>query len=313
MLVQDQQALAKWVRENDGPLDIAVAFWGEGAIQQLGLDQGDRSYRVILDLDSGGTNPKVVAELLDLRPSLIRVANRLHAKAFIGASEVLVGSANASANGLGGEGTEATRWTELGLLTRDPKLVAEAKAWFARLWRDSEEITPTRLRKAFDAWRSRQRIRPREITKSKANILDAARSNRNAFKNRGIYVVVDVTFYSETAIKKIDKIQQETGSEPYCWEGWKKMPLDSWFISFSDYVGEGLKMNRPAVYKSRSELQAGTLQIVDKSKLPEGYAAGSLAAWKPLLEKAKAEVSKDWKAGMFCQDLGEFVERFDRE
>ena len=49
-LIHDQQHLAKWVRDLKGSLDIAVAFWGAGAIEALGLDNPAREVRVLLNL-----------------------------------------------------------------------------------------------------------------------------------------------------------------------------------------------------------------------------------------------------------------------
>ena len=68
-LIQNQQDLARWVREKEDHLDIAVAFWGAGAVEQLGLDGSKKRFRILLDLTSGGSNPKVVQQLLDLRPT----------------------------------------------------------------------------------------------------------------------------------------------------------------------------------------------------------------------------------------------------
>jgi HKD family nuclease len=87
-----------------------VAFWGQGALKALGLDQAQRKVRILLDLSAGATNPQVVRELLALHPEKVRNIPRLHAKTYIGENEITVGSANASANGLGIEGLAANKW-----------------------------------------------------------------------------------------------------------------------------------------------------------------------------------------------------------
>ena len=66
-LIQNQQQLAQWAREVKGSLDIAVAFWGEGAISELGLDQRQGDVRILLDLSAGATNPAVVRHLIQRR------------------------------------------------------------------------------------------------------------------------------------------------------------------------------------------------------------------------------------------------------
>ena len=122
------------VRDLKGSLDIAVAFWGAGAIEALGLDNPAREVRVLLDLSAGATNPSVVRELLKTYPNKVRSANRLHAKTFLGENEIAVGSANASASGLGLEGAEANQWYELGMISSDITAINAAKAWFEELW-----------------------------------------------------------------------------------------------------------------------------------------------------------------------------------
>jgi len=199
-LIEDQQNLAQWVRNQSTHLNIAVAFWGVGAVEQLGLDDAKKSYRILLDLSSGGSNPKVVAQLLKLRPKFVRCVDRLHAKAFIGKSEMVIGSANASANGLGAEGSEATHWCELGLTTKSPSDVAAAQDWFKALWGDSKTITPKMLADAKTKWERRQKMRPQDPTTS-TDLLTAAAANPDAFKNRGYYVTVSTERLSPKAAK----------------------------------------------------------------------------------------------------------------
>lgn len=129
-LVINQKHTSKWVREQN-KLDIAVAFWGEGAIKELGLDQPGRKFRVLLDLSAGASNPDEVRALWKLAPKSVKVVERLHAKAYVTPSQALIGSANASANGLGWEGKEATSWHELGMLTDDNTTVRATQKWFA--------------------------------------------------------------------------------------------------------------------------------------------------------------------------------------
>ncbi len=52
-IIENQQELAEWVRHHKKHLDIAVAFWGEGALKQLDLDNPSKSFRILLELSSG--------------------------------------------------------------------------------------------------------------------------------------------------------------------------------------------------------------------------------------------------------------------
>lgn len=99
----------------------------------LGLAERRAKTLILLELDCGGSNPAEI-ELLwrTLGKERVRCLPRLHAKTFIAANEVLIGSANASANGLGAEGNEAKHWHELILLSHDPIAVDEARNWFSQ-------------------------------------------------------------------------------------------------------------------------------------------------------------------------------------
>lgn len=140
-VIENQQDLAKWVCSQKGRLDLAVAFWGDGAIAQLGLKNG-RKARILLELKSGSTNPKVVQELLGMKSVQVKQRDLLHAKVYLGQDEMVIGSANASANGLGAEGKEATHWSELSVRIACPDAIAQAANWFDR---SGQQDAPLRL------------------------------------------------------------------------------------------------------------------------------------------------------------------------
>lgn len=117
----------------------AVAFWGRGS-EPLVL--GKRDARVICNLQMGGTNPKVIEQLL--RSSVaVRQMDDLHAKVYIGTEWAVVTSANASINGLGIE-SETASWLEAG--TRLP--ATAATPWFDAIWQRGREITGDDLLRA---------------------------------------------------------------------------------------------------------------------------------------------------------------------
>lgn len=102
----------------------AVAFWGRGAEDNITPDA-----RVICNLKSGGTNPFVLKALIKTGVT-IRQCNRLHAQVYIGNDYAIVASANASANGMGLEGTEQTSWIEAGVRLDN---VSPISHWFEEL------------------------------------------------------------------------------------------------------------------------------------------------------------------------------------
>lgn len=133
-------------------LYCAVAFWGYGAAEHLQLPQPGRDIRIICNLSMGGTNP---AEIRKLRQggAQIQQIDTLHAKVYIGDTEMLVTSANASTNGLGFEGAVQGNWIEAGVIGPIQDLALD---WFKDLWSVSRPITEEDLALATVKWSQRQ-------------------------------------------------------------------------------------------------------------------------------------------------------------
>jgi hypothetical protein len=135
-------------------ISCAVAFWGRGADDLIGNPEG-RTIRLICNLKMGGTNPDVIAALMesDIR---VRQSNRLHAKVYIGDTQAVITSANASINGLGLEGDELAGWIETGVEVP----AQEALPWFDKLWAESKPITPQNMDDARRIFRERAIVKP---------------------------------------------------------------------------------------------------------------------------------------------------------
>lgn len=318
-LIENQQHLSAWVRGQAGVLDMAVAFWGAGAIEALGLDKRSAPFRILPDLSAGATNPAVVKALLKLAPGVVKCVPRLHAKAFIAPDAMVVGSANASANGLGSEGTEAKRWHELGVLCDDAQVVADAQRWFSHLWRGAETISPAMLRKAAKDWDLRQKIRPREAT-AETDILAAAVANPARFTGLGWYVVVTTADLSKKGLREANDLEEETGHAVYCWENWDDIPTDAKLICFSAYAGEPVKRDGSGVFYAPAERRRHRrLVLVEPSQLVDAHTGqvfgfDRITVWRLALERAKASIGeKKWKSqGGLCMDLGEFARKFGK-
>lgn len=130
---------------------IAVPFWGKGAVKLLGLDAGN-VVRVICNLDHPGCNPFVIEELRKHKLQ-VRTHRRLHAKLYATGAMAIVGSSNASTNGLTVEGKEAQGWVELNAASSDAGFVAGVLAEFETIW-GSDETVPVR---AVDIKRAKAR------------------------------------------------------------------------------------------------------------------------------------------------------------
>ncbi len=85
---------------------------GQG--ESLGI-QNDQNLTIVCDVRSGACNPAEICWLQNvLGTQRVRTFDRPHAKVWLGREMAIVGSANASANGLGFKGEEATTLVEAG-------------------------------------------------------------------------------------------------------------------------------------------------------------------------------------------------------
>src|SRR5258708_2971360 len=99
---------------------LAVAFWGEGAVERLGVRRDHLEVEIICNLESGACNPAEIRRLIAMAPAVrIRSNPRLHAKLYWTANCAVVGSSNASANGLAVEGRPLAGWAEANVLVED--------------------------------------------------------------------------------------------------------------------------------------------------------------------------------------------------
>lgn len=157
-------ALMRMVAE-ESALDVAVAFWGNGAELKVHPDE-TKPIRIICNLMSGGTNPRVISGFLksaELNDHVqVRQCDQLHAKVLIGQGQAIIGSANISANGLGLDGAETAHWIEAGVHTTAVDEVESARAWFDQLWNSTSArtITSQDMARAILAYKRHRATRP---------------------------------------------------------------------------------------------------------------------------------------------------------
>ena len=186
-------------------LDLAVAFWGNGAEKIFSSWRGNR-LRIICNLRSGGTNPHVIRRLQDIPGIQIRNYDRLHAKVMVGDSAALIGSANFSANGLGFEGDECDGWCEAGMFTGNPDLLGDVQTWYEAIWSEAIPVREDALREAEVSWRKRRDHRP-ALASSKRLVTQPAA----ALRDREIYLAIYWDPASERAHQAFAEVQRDLG------------------------------------------------------------------------------------------------------
>jgi hypothetical protein len=188
---------------------IAVPFWGFGALKLLGFGKAQKT-RVICNLGSTACNPYTIADLKKLKGVRVRSHPRLHAKIYATNNFCIIGSSNASTNGLGLEGQPLKGWIEANVLSDDPKLVGSALALFEKLWEsdDSFPVSAKALRIAKLAWNNRPPPSP-DAAKS-TTLLAACRENPKLLDS--VFVAAYTEKLGDEASSKLKNVQEQAGA-----------------------------------------------------------------------------------------------------
>lgn len=210
----------------------------------LGIGRVEAEVRIICDASSGACNPDELKRLLDLPHVQIRTKDSLHAKLYITGECAFIGSANASANGLGEEGREVANNIEAAAMITDPAFTRSALHWFNGLWNapDTKQLSAENIKRIRDLWKLRRRHRPMPARKN-TSLLYAVKANPEAFKNRDLRLIAySGTASSKEAQAKFKSISSEL-YETSALQGYKKdycLPYyedyDDCDVSPGDYI-----------------------------------------------------------------------------
>jgi hypothetical protein len=209
---------------------IAVAYWGEGATRRLGLAnvaERGADIEIICDLMSGSCNPYVIRELRDLfGDDHVLTRTKLHAKVWITNVGAVLGSSNASANGLGHEGAETERLVEANLEigSSDASEIQAWERWYqTQVKKGAAPVTDAMLKAAIPRWRSRRRYRD---PAAPGSLLDKMRENPDYFRDKPFVVSIfehsDATRKAERAFQKEREDRGLKNIDFY--EGWRQRP-----------------------------------------------------------------------------------------
>ncbi|MFD2262074.1 phospholipase D family protein [Lacibacterium aquatile] len=132
----------------------AVAFWGKGVANLLGLDalRPGQSATIICDLLSGGCNPREILFLMNCPGVKVLHLPGLHAKVYMTQHQAILGSSNASANGLS---LVAGPQIEANILSVDKAFLRDARRWFDRVKQFAQEVSEADIAQACSLWRRR--------------------------------------------------------------------------------------------------------------------------------------------------------------
>lgn len=263
-----------------GPVRLAVAFWGVGALRQLGLDASRDLHElsVICNLSVGGCTPGVIRELLD-RGAKVRALATLHAKVYLGPDEAIVGSANASMNALSGR--SGIGWNEACVQVTSPSDLVTLSDWFDTLWVDAVDMSDAQVARLILAQAARD-------TKGKGgdpvNLLELLQGNPNALDGEPLYVTLDWISYSRQVEVQVERMQQATGLHIDAWEDWEDMPPAAEIMSFH-YDRRSQKISYEDAWRTpddpRREMDPDTKAILvfAAPRILQSYELGDCRTW----------------------------------
>ncbi|MDB5692615.1 MAG: hypothetical protein JWO81_1678 [Alphaproteobacteria bacterium] len=230
------RALARAIKQVlDGQQrDLAVAYFGKGAMQRLGLT-APHGARILCDFWSGACNPFEI-ELLMGGGADIRDARGLHAKVYIGSKEAVVASANASANGLGLEGDEVTDRLEAGIRVRDAEAIRSAQSWFDRLFDEAPPICATDIAALKQWWKLRPSPRSAAPVGFEGSLIDLALAHSGQLTGTGFVFTntenkeADVVKAKKKARILVNQRSREITDWPRnrMFTGWDKRSIRRW-------------------------------------------------------------------------------------
>ena len=223
------------------PALVAVAFWGRGAIEELGVRRSAIGTRLIVNAESGCCHPQELRELLGMKNVSVRTLNRLHAKAYIGTSRMLVGSANASSNGLGFQGSELSGWREACTVVEGAEPVMTARLWFQARWSEGTDLSESIIRRAESAWEAARR-RAHRLAKSSAQ--GKGEEISMSLDGAAIYVAItdENTDISQRDFDQALRARGIAPSDDLAWyQDWPSIPKDALLLAFgAEPDGSGL-------------------------------------------------------------------------
>jgi hypothetical protein len=294
---------------------VAVAGWGEGAVERLGLERMvGRDIQIVCDLLSGACNPveiKLLRELLGNERVL--TCRRLHAKVWCTDQGAIIGSSNASANGLGAEDKQASKSIEANILVHEGAIIEAIEYWYRmEVARQARKIGDDDLKLAQKRWEERQRIQP---PPEGASLLDVISKDPSAFGNDRDDLLVWVwkqderDDWAERALEEERRLLDDRGID--CWQDVRveAMPPAGAHVLEFDIPRAKAKFtglwrvlaDHPVLRKKQ-----GTLLLCTRVQTMQGLPLGDRAVWQDAATRAaQSEPSGEWEGNLerFAQNF----------
>lgn len=290
---------------------FAVAFWGAGAGVDLGITLMGARAKVICNLATGGTNPQAIRQLMDAGVQ-VRQRDDLHAKVYLFPDGAVLGSSNASSNGLSMQGGECSGWTEANLLTAEPCVLGELGTWFDQHWEAAREVTEDDLAAAWNAWSRRRRHVPRPPVFKDEDLLAMLARNPDAFDGDRLYLVVYSSNMDQDGRDAVAAAQERRGmgAELDGFQDWDSLPDDADLLSIYWGPRGGFRCDGYwAMPPIRDEVPAGdgAVQLAHRIAANAYPPPGGRDRWLQVLQRLQDSAHWDGEDGSAVIEIGDFA------
>ncbi len=216
----------------------AVAFWGKGSSDLVDGGTEGSDLRIVCDTSMGGCHPDALRSLGAPDDADVRYHDGLHAKVYLSDRGVVVGSANASDNGIG-FGSEGAVLVEAGTFhTAASKAWTQASDWFDALHSDARQVDEAALERAGRLFRPRRAPRA-PVAGRPGSLLDMIVTEPDRFDGIG-FVLASTSSNDEeraaarkSAIKAgIDRKLVKETSDNDIFVGWGRKDVLRWPTTF---------------------------------------------------------------------------------
>ena len=265
MTFLEGESLSRAIRDvvAAGPVDMAVAFWGNEAVERLDMPTKLETYRIVCDGESGSCSPTALRELL-VRGARITTLSGMHAKLYRGSNQMVVGSANASSNGLSEE--PDALGLEVGMLVLDRQAISDAGVWFDSTFEAGRELRTQDLPEIEERWRARRQSRPLRST-----LADALLANAPSLKRRRarayLYSAAVPSPETEAHFKAspaYDPVTWERDGRPFFWGEQPEVSAEDELVCFEVRRG---KVRADGVWRINQMLPSGPEPIWPAKKI----------------------------------------------
>ena len=228
-ILLDERALAQKLPAMLEGQDVmlAVAFWGAGATENLCLSSV-KTAKIICNIESGCCNPEEINRLRQLHPRIeLKTLNSLHSKVYLAENVAVIGSSNASSNGLVFD-TDSTGWREMNVEVQDISVVGNLKKWFESQWNEASSDIDAALKIGAKRRSAHGRL-SRELSLEGSSFLEALEKEANLFGN--VYFAM---FYDQTPEHAHRAAKTNFGNalpeDYWLYDYFDVIHADSWFI-----------------------------------------------------------------------------------